>query len=300
MCCKGHPEQASVRRLPMASVCCPHTRLSRSPDLLTSCPELRCRPRHDSRPRKGTQAAQYKDYEPFQPDPFAASRGYRRYAGQASRQDRNLRPELKLWSEDRTALYEYLTQAAEYKLSNRRFEPQDVTESTHEAEKSGKFYTAVSSIALAGALAGAASLSFPLIWSAYNSLLVAHPLLAKIAVGVVFTIAGDLIAQLSTSATASWQSMHSDAAAAAAPQESGTGEAGEGAPTSAGPAASAFSYDTPRVLRLILYSALIGTPAVHLWFQFLDNTVSPTSPTSPTAVITKVCTRHHMHRHPLS
>ncbi|KAF6261972.1 hypothetical protein COO60DRAFT_1498627 [Scenedesmus sp. NREL 46B-D3] len=47
-----------------------------------------------------------------------------------------------------------------------------------------------------------------------------------------------------------------------------------------------FSYDAARATRLCAYSALIGSPIGHYWFQFLDKCIFPNAMANPmTAVI---------------
>lgn len=49
-----------------------------------------------------------------------------------------------------------------------------------------------------------------------------------------------------------------------------------------------FEFDALRCGRLCLYSAAIGTPMGHYWYELLEALVMPASPTSPAAVATKV------------
>eukprot|EP00879_Flechtneria_rotunda_P033957 GHRR01037890.1.p1 GENE.GHRR01037890.1~~GHRR01037890.1.p1 ORF type:complete len:236 (-),score=67.79 GHRR01037890.1:42-683(-) len=53
--------------------------------------------------------------------------------------------------------------------------------------------------------------------------------------------------------------------------------------------ASGFKFDAMRCARLSLFSAIVGTPMGHYWYQVLESTVMPNNPTSPIAVVLKVC-----------
>lgn len=49
-----------------------------------------------------------------------------------------------------------------------------------------------------------------------------------------------------------------------------------------------FRFDVLRCGRLCLYSAAIGTPMGHYWYEVLEALVMPASPTAPAAVAAKV------------
>ncbi|KAG2449968.1 hypothetical protein HYH02_000072 [Chlamydomonas schloesseri] len=101
-------------------------------------------------------------------------------------------------------------------------------------------------------------------WAFYNTSLDAHPVLTKIATGVVGTILGDLLAQR--------LSHHHE----------------EQAARSRGEPVPAFVYDLGRTARLVLYGVVVSTPVGHLWFKFLDTTVMPDTMTSMPAVFSKM------------
>jgi hypothetical protein len=75
-------------------------------------------------------------------------------------------------------------------------------------------------------------------WQWYCRALDQWPLLSRVATGVVGTITSDLLAQL-------MEGRQKGRKAQAA-------------------------YDAARTARLVLYSALVGTPLAHFWFQYLD------------------------------
>lgn len=95
------------------------------------------------------------------------------------------------------------------------------------------------------------------LWSSYCNQLTKRPILTKIATGLVGTIIGDGIAQYSTNRE----------------QRRKLGES--------------FSYDWARAGRMCGYSAVLGTPLAHLWFQFLDTSIFP-GRTGPLATLTKL------------
>lgn len=154
------------------------------------------------------------------------------------------------------------------------------------------------------------ALGFASLWQAYNDLLAVRPLLAKVAVGVVFTFLGDLLAQLvAPPAAAAATTAAAEASAGELPRsEQGTcgasqqqhGAVGpDGGDTSkqrCGPDASSrrsayvvrlfggwFTYDYGRAFRFGLYSALVGTPLAAGWFNLLDRLIV-TSPVVSAAV----------------
>ncbi|KAG2491876.1 hypothetical protein HYH03_009828 [Edaphochlamys debaryana] len=124
-------------------------------------------------------------------------------------------------------------------------------------------------------------------WTGYNASLQAQPLATKIATGVVGTVLGDLIAQLSSHALASTPT-EGGAAIAAEPPRLGLGRGGSGGGGGAGGGGDVdyragkdkrereggrtggFQYDAGRCLRLCLWSICVGTPIAHYWFRFLD------------------------------
>lgn len=115
--------------------------------------------------------------------------------------------------------------------------------------------------------------SFPQrFWHYYCWALEAHPLVAKMATGVVGTVLGDALAQ------------YSSAKAAASSQQDSQGGS-EGLPQAS---SSIPQYDAARCARQVAYSLLVGTPLCHLWFNFLDGSVLPDAPTSAAAVLAKV------------
>jgi hypothetical protein len=83
------------------------------------------------------------------------------------------------------------------------------------------------------------------VWDAYCTVLNERPLFTKIMTGMLGTFLGDLLAQC----------------LANLPKEQGS----RGAHQDGG-----FHYDAPRTLRLLAYSALVGTPVAHWWFGVLD------------------------------
>ncbi|KAG2429068.1 hypothetical protein HXX76_011308 [Chlamydomonas incerta] len=101
-------------------------------------------------------------------------------------------------------------------------------------------------------------------WVFYNTSLDAHPVLTKIATGVVGTILGDYLAQR--------LSHHHE----------------EQAARSRGEPVEAFVYDLGRTARLVVYGVVVSTPVGHLWFKFLDTSVMPDAMTSMPAVLTKM------------
>ncbi|GFH23205.1 40S ribosomal protein S17, partial [Haematococcus lacustris] len=102
-------------------------------------------------------------------------------------------------------------------------------------------------------------------WASYNRSLKQSPLLTKIATGVVGTILGDGLAQYS-------QYRFSK------PTQPLARKLHE----------RSFQYDHARLLRLLFWSAAVGTPIAHFWFQFLDMRIMPGAPTSPLAVVCKL------------
>ncbi|GLC47787.1 hypothetical protein PLESTB_000025700 [Pleodorina starrii] len=143
-------------------------------------------------------------------------------------------------------------------------------------------------------------------WATYNASLAERPLFTKCVTGVVGTVLGDLIAQLSSHALSSTPTEGGTAFAADPPRLSqlrhhgsgGGGGGGEEDEYTAGKGKDhdrlkegggrRFKYDVQRVLRLCLWSVMIGTPLAHYWFRFLDTRVMPHAPTSNSAVVTKL------------
>jgi hypothetical protein len=103
-----------------------------------------------------------------------------------------------------------------------------------------------------------------------------HLLLQQVYTGVAGTMLGDLAAQLLS---------YSQASPAASSTSSSSRRSSR---TSSRAPKPAFSYDVLRCGRLCLYSAAIGTPMGHYWYEVLEALVMPGSPTAPAAVASKV------------
>ncbi|KAG2495218.1 hypothetical protein HYH03_006824 [Edaphochlamys debaryana] len=101
-------------------------------------------------------------------------------------------------------------------------------------------------------------------WAFYCGALDSHPLITKVATGIVGTILGDYVAQ---------RLSHNV-------EEQTARQGGKPAP--------AFQFDLLRTSRLCIYGAIVGTPVGHFWFQLLDTKVFPEAMTSPLAVLTKM------------
>ncbi|KXZ55559.1 hypothetical protein GPECTOR_2g1108 [Gonium pectorale] len=123
--------------------------------------------------------------------------------------------------------------------------------------------------------------------------------------GVVGTVLGDLIAQLSSHALASTPTEGGAAIAAEPLPRLGSGRGGKGGDEyTAGKDKDrllsgrdedgvmlrfrSFKYDVGRVLRLCLWSVAVGTPIAHYWFRFLDTRIYPHAPKSNSAVVAKL------------
>lgn len=95
-------------------------------------------------------------------------------------------------------------------------------------------------------------------WAGYCDQLRKRPILTKAATGVVGSLIGDGVAQYSSSRSVSRSSN--------------------------GPM---FSYDAARAARLCGYSAVIGSPIGHYWFQFLDKFIFPNAMGHPMTAVVK-------------
>jgi hypothetical protein len=102
------------------------------------------------------------------------------------------------------------------------------------------------------------------VWDAYCTVLNERPLFTKIMTGMLGTFLGDLLAQC----LANLPRASSPGPASAIAKEQGSKEQGskEASPL----AGRGFQYDAARTLRLLAYSALVGTPVAHWWFGLLD------------------------------
>lgn len=104
-------------------------------------------------------------------------------------------------------------------------------------------------------------------WDAYCVALDEKPLFTKVITGMVGAFLGDLVAQLTA-----------ESAAVVTTSSRGGG----------GRSKAPFRYEFGRAARLMGYSAVVGTPMCHYWFNFLESSVLPTDPTCPLAVFVKV------------
>lgn len=102
---------------------------------------------------------------------------------------------------------------------------------------------------------------FARLWASYCRVLAQKPLQTKCATGVVGSILGDTMAQVT--------------AYRAAKSEAGTSAK-----------QPVFRYDFVRCARLCAYAAFIGTPIGHFWFAWLDANVMPHRPSSPFRALT--------------
>jgi protein Mpv17 len=126
---------------------------------------------------------------------------------------------------------------------------------------------------LAGATAlGTTAVHLPDLWSYYCYELDAHPLTTKSVIGVIGTIMGDAIAQV-TSHFAFKQHHH---------------EASTSSPAAPPQRAAEFKYDFAHLGRLLLYTIFVGNPTSLAWFHWLDQFLMPDDPTSMVAVASKV------------
>jgi hypothetical protein len=100
-------------------------------------------------------------------------------------------------------------------------------------------------------------------------------LLRQVYTGVAGTMLGDLAAQLLS---------YSQASTAASSSSSSR----RGSRSRSSASKPAFSYDVLRSGRLCLFSAVIGTPMGHYWYEVLEALVMPGSATAPAAVASKV------------
>jgi protein Mpv17 len=129
-------------------------------------------------------------------------------------------------------------------------------------------------------------------WQAYCNALETSPLVTKAYTGVVGTLLGDVLAQL-LSHQHRKNNFHPHR-----PQYSSSGRTVNGF-RSTGISASdgsegkkvhpKFQFDAMRCARLCLYSAAVGTPLGHYWYQMLEQHVMPGSPTAVAAIAAKVC-----------
>ncbi|KAF6258900.1 hypothetical protein COO60DRAFT_1270418 [Scenedesmus sp. NREL 46B-D3] len=115
------------------------------------------------------------------------------------------------------------------------------------------------------------------LWKGYCSALQQSPLLTKACTGVAGTMLGDLAAQMLS---------HSQTSTAAALSSRRSSQ--DNSRSSSTASKRGFEFDALRCGRLCLYSAAIGTPMGHYWYELLEALVMPASPTAPAAVAAKV------------
>lgn len=106
-------------------------------------------------------------------------------------------------------------------------------------------------------------------WRAYCDALERSPLATKVYTGVVGTLLGDLAAQVLAHTSKQQAQQHHGSS-------SGSGSK------------QGFQFDTMRAARLCLYSAAIGTPMCHAWYNLLESAVMHDTPLAPAAVAAKV------------
>lgn len=107
-------------------------------------------------------------------------------------------------------------------------------------------------------------------------------LLQQVYTGVVGTMLGDLAAQLLS------YSQSSAAAPTNSSSSCNSSSQNRKANTKSSAPKPGFRFDVLRCGRLCLYSAAIGTPMGHYWYEVLEALVMPASPTAPAAVAAKV------------
>jgi hypothetical protein len=104
-------------------------------------------------------------------------------------------------------------------------------------------------------------------WDAYCNVLTARPVATKLATGMVGTFLGDLLAQF----TQGLVRTHNAAAATIRGRRSrASGSCSAAAAGSSSDAGRAFELDLARTVRLVAFSALVGTPVAFVWFNLLD------------------------------
>jgi len=107
------------------------------------------------------------------------------------------------------------------------------------------------------------------VWDAYCTVLNERPLFTKILTGVMGTFLGDLLAQFLRSITGQGKKNQRQGQLSPVQQP-------------------LLEFDALRSARLVLFSAMVGTPLSQLWFSFLDAAVFPEDPTSMAAVLMKM------------
>lgn len=113
-------------------------------------------------------------------------------------------------------------------------------------------------------------------WRAYCDALERSPLVTKVYTGVVGTLLGDLAAQVLAHTSKQTQQ-----------QQQAQQQHHHGSSSSSG-GKQGFQFDAMRAGRLCLYSAAIGTPMCHAWYNLLESAVMPNIPLAPAAVAAKV------------
>jgi hypothetical protein len=109
-------------------------------------------------------------------------------------------------------------------------------------------------------------------WAAYCDALERSPLVTKVYTGVVGTLLGDLAAQILAHTSKQSQEHHQH----------------HGSSSSSSSSKQGFQFDAMRSARLCLYSAAIGTPMCHAWYNLLESAVMHDTPLAPAAVASKV------------
>ncbi|GLI61478.1 hypothetical protein VaNZ11_003875 [Volvox africanus] len=107
----------------------------------------------------------------------------------------------------------------------------------------------------------------------YNRWLQESPLTCKVVTGNLFTVTGDMLAQLGLCGG----------------HDGHGGEAADGACATPSTASNnRRKVDWMRTGRLCLETSAFGTPLAHWWFNLLDSRIMPDNPHSPAAVLTKM------------
>ncbi|GIL54353.1 hypothetical protein Vafri_9919 [Volvox africanus] len=107
----------------------------------------------------------------------------------------------------------------------------------------------------------------------YNRWLQESPLTCKVVTGNLFTVTGDMLAQLGLCGG----------------HDGHGSEAADGVSTTPSTASNRRrKVDWMRTGRLCLETSAFGTPLAHWWFNLLDSRIMPDNPHSPAAVLTKM------------
>eukprot|EP00775_Hariotina_reticulata_P011680 gene11680-11823_t len=129
-------------------------------------------------------------------------------------------------------------------------------------------------------------------WQAYCNALETSPLVTKVYTGLVGTLLGDVLAQL-LSHQQRLSSLHLNNVQRSSADRPVHGCRSSRRSSNDGTAGKTlhprFQFDVRRCARLCLYSAAIGTPMGHYWYQVLEQHVMPGSPTAVAAIAAKVC-----------